>query len=137
MLPVAMLTTTQQTHAHPSNPPQKQGALRIATPDGAPPTPPLQSWSFSIERYMQYLVDQLTVHSALERSVVAVAAAPAPSAAAVESFAPTATALARSLEVSRDLSAMAIAMPDGDVVRMHPTQQVCVVRTHVLGAHHT
>lgn len=84
----------------------------------------MQSWSFSVDRYIQYLVDQLTVHSALEHSVVAAAAATAPSAAAIESFSRTATALARSLEVSRDLNAMAMALPDGDVVPLQPTQQV-------------
>lgn len=48
---------------------QAEGALEVARPAGTPPPPPFSEWLFSEAHYVQYLVDQCSVHSALEESL--------------------------------------------------------------------
>jgi len=48
---------------------QAEGALEVARPAGTPPPPPFSKWLFSEAHYVQYLVDQYSIHSALEESL--------------------------------------------------------------------
>jgi hypothetical protein len=48
---------------------QAEGALEVARPAGTPPPPPFSDWLFSEAHYLQYLVDQYSIHSALEESL--------------------------------------------------------------------
>ena len=48
---------------------QKEGALQIAQPKGAPPLPPFERWSFRERRYIQWLADMHTAHYTLEAAV--------------------------------------------------------------------
>lgn len=47
---------------------EAQGSMRLA--DGGQPLPPFDRWSFTRERYLQYLADMAEVHLALERAVM-------------------------------------------------------------------
>ena len=48
---------------------QKEGALQIAQPKGAPPLPPFERWSFKERRYIQWLADMHTAHYTLEAAI--------------------------------------------------------------------
>ena len=48
---------------------QKEGALQIAQPKGAPPLPPFERWSFKERRYIQWLADMHTAHYTLEAAM--------------------------------------------------------------------
>ena len=48
---------------------QKEGALQIAQPKGAPPLPPFERWSFRERRYIQWLADMHTAHYTLEAAI--------------------------------------------------------------------
>ena len=58
---------------------QAKGALQAA--QGSQPLPPFERWSMAGPRYVQFLVDLLHVHRALEAAV-----ASAPSVAALKHF---------------------------------------------------
>jgi len=47
---------------------ETNGSLKVVQPQGAPPLPPFEKWSFTRDHYLQYLADQYTLHEALERA---------------------------------------------------------------------
>ncbi|CAI7809973.1 unnamed protein product [Closterium sp. NIES-54] len=49
---------------------ESQGKLSVARAKGEPPLPSFDRWRFGAKRFGQYLVDQMHVHEALDRSVL-------------------------------------------------------------------
>lgn len=63
--------STHRTLSEPEVYVQVRGMLNIAQPKSAKPLPPFEKWSFTEQRYIQYMCDQHNVHSALEEAVAA------------------------------------------------------------------
>eukprot|EP00898_Chlorokybus_atmophyticus_P004900 jgi/Chlat1/5410/Chrsp35S05228 len=92
---------------------ETQGELQIANQR---PLPPFEKWSFRQQNYLQYLVNQYEVHSALEHAVDALASQGASSAVRpLHAFLEHAASLSRSQALSRDIKAVKVMPGSGQL----------------------